>query len=116
MELVIGGAYQGKLTWAMAAYGIAPEEVCDLAHGDPQEGFRCYTHLEALTLRDDAPERWLPLLSGGVVVCREIGCGVVPTEPEQRQWRERHGAFLQRLARDACHVTRVFCGLAEALK
>ena len=116
MRLVIGGAYQGKLTWAMQEYDISAAEVCDLAREDPRPGCRCYTHLEALTKRDDAPERWLPLLENSVVISREIGCGVVPMEAFKRLWRERHGALLQQLAKKAERVTRVLCGLAEELK
>ena len=33
MNLVIGGAYQGKLTWAVAQYGWKQEELLDLAKG-----------------------------------------------------------------------------------
>lgn len=116
MKLVIGGAYQGKLTWAMREYGIAPEEVCDLAQREPAPGFRCYTHLEALTKHDGSPERWLPLFEDAVLISREISCGVVPMDREERQWRERHGAFLQSLAQRAQRVTRVFCGLTEEMK
>ena len=116
MRLVIGGAYQGKLTWTMHEYDIPPAEVCDLAREDPRPGCSCYTHLETLTKRDEAPERWLPLLENSVVISREIGCGVVPMETFERQWRERHGTFLQQLARKAERVTRVFCGLTEELK
>lgn len=50
------------------------------------------------------------------MISREIGCGVVPMEAFERQWRERHGTFLQQLARKAERVTRVFCGLTEELK
>lgn len=34
MELVIGGAFQGKLTWALRHYGLTMADVCDLAAGD----------------------------------------------------------------------------------
>ena len=51
MELVIGGAFQGKLTWALQHYGLTMADVCDLAAGDPVPGKKCYWHLEALTRR-----------------------------------------------------------------
>ena len=38
MELVIGGAFQGKLTWALRHYGLTMADVCDLAAGDPVPG------------------------------------------------------------------------------
>ena len=116
MQLVLGGAYQGKLTWTLKEYRIAQEEVLDLALHDPAPGYRCYTHLEALTRRDENPQRWLPLFASAVVVSREIGSGIVPLDPAERAWRERHGAMLQTLAAQAQRVTRVFCGLTEELK
>lgn len=33
MKLIIGGAYQGKLTWAVEQFGLAPDTLCDLAQG-----------------------------------------------------------------------------------
>ena len=116
MHLIIGGAYQGKFTWVTETYHIALGDVLDLAQHDPAPGYRCYTHLEALTRRDEHPERWLPALESAVVIAREIGGGIVPLDPAERAWRERHGAMLQTLAARAERVTRVFCGLTEELK
>lgn len=112
MILVIGGAWQGKLTWAIKQWKIGPDGLCDLAQGYVP-GKQCYYHLEALT-RAGLP---LPAFEkGAVVISREVGCGVVPMDPEERLWRERHGAALQQLSRQAEQVFRVFCGLAEVLK
>ena len=47
---------------------------------------------------------------------REVSGGIGPMDGEERAWRERHGTFMQELARRADHVTRVFCGLTEGLK
>lgn len=116
MQLVLGGAYQGKLTWAMKEYHIAQDEVLDLASHDPAPGYRCYTHLEALTRRDLNPRQWTELFASAVVISREIGGGIVPLDAAERAWRERHGAMLQTLAARAQRVTRVFCGLTEELK
>ena len=33
MVLLIGGAYQGKLTWAVEQFGLVPDTLCDLAQG-----------------------------------------------------------------------------------
>lgn len=30
MKLIIGGAYQGKLTWAVEQFGLTPDMLCDL--------------------------------------------------------------------------------------
>ena len=116
MELILGGAYQGKLTWAAAAYDLPPDSLCDLAASDPAPGARCYYHLEALTRRCGDCTAFLPLFENAVVISREVGAGVVPLDAEERAWRERHGALLQLLAARAQHVTRIFCGLPEVLK
>ena len=66
MDLIIGGAYQGKLTLAAREYGLTPGDICDLAAGAPVPGARCYVHLEALTRRQEATGGGpLPLLTGG---------------------------------------------------
>ena len=116
MELVIGGAFQGKLTYALEKYGLTAADVCDLAHGDPLPGYRCYRHLEALCRRNVDITPFLPLLQDAVVIARQVNGGIVPMDGQERAWRERYGLQLQQLAKKATHVTRVFCGLAEELK
>ena len=114
MLLILGGAYQGKLSWAQARFGWRPEDLCDLAAGYVP-GKKCYYHLEALTRLDpmpDAPD----LMRADAVIAREIGSGVVPLDAAERRWREVHGAVLQGLAARAEHVSRIFCGLEERLK
>lgn len=31
MDLIIGGAFQGKLSYALKRYGLTEKDVCDLA-------------------------------------------------------------------------------------
>lgn len=116
MDLIIGGAFQGKLTWALAHYGLTMEDVCDLAAEEPVPGKKCYWHLEALTRRDADAARYLPLFENAVVITREVGGGIVPMDGHERMWRETHGTLVQRLAGEARHVTRILCGLTEVLK
>ena len=116
MELVIGGAFQGKLTWALQHYGLTMDDVCDLAAAPPAAGKKCYCHLEALSRREADLTPYLPLLQDAVVICREVSGGIVPMDGQERAWRERHGILMQELAARADHVTRVFCGLTEVLK
>ena len=51
-----------------------------------------------------------------VVVCDEIGCGVVPLDPTEREWREVTGRICCKLAEKAERVDRIFCGLNMRLK
>ncbi len=124
MKLIIGGAYQGKLSYAVEKYGFSQEELCDLASGFPAKEYSCYYHLEALTMRaakeglsaDEIIKRLVPYMENAVIISREIGCGIVPIDPGYRLYREIHGMVLGRLATEASSVARVFCGLAKELK
>ena len=51
-----------------------------------------------------------------VFISDEIGSGIVPMDPEERAWRERHGALVQKIAAQSKCVVRIFCGLEEVLK
>ena len=68
MDLIIGGAFQGKLAYALETYGLTESDVCDLAVCDPAPGYRCYRHLEALSRREPDAERYLPLFENAVVI------------------------------------------------
>lgn len=118
MKLILGGAYQGKATWAAENWNISE-------FGDfPAEGRQGQCHLErfsrACTEEGKDPvaeaEALRPLWENCVLISREIGCGVVPMDPMERQWREDHGRLLRYFAREAEAVVRVFCGLPEVLK
>ena len=51
-----------------------------------------------------------------VVVAAEVGCGVVPLDPDQRSWRERVGRAVCLLAEQAESVVRLVCGIPVVLK
>lgn len=51
-----------------------------------------------------------------VVVCTEVGAGVVPIDPEERAFREAAGRLAVALAKRARCVVRVVCGLPQVLK
>ena len=124
MELIIGGAYQGKLTWAVKEKGFDASGLFDLSEGFPTCAFSCFYHLEALSRRaveeglsaDEMLDRLAPFIENSIVISREIGSGIVPMDAFERLWREQHGRLLAMLASRADRVTRIFCGLAEVLK
>ena len=51
-----------------------------------------------------------------VILCDEVGCGVVPMEKKERDWRERVGRTCCVLAEQAERVERLFCGIPTVLK
>ena len=106
MDLIIGGAYQGKCTFAAEKYRLTAADICDLATDAPAPA-RCYVHLEALTRRGEAAEALPLLLAAEAVISREIGSGVVPMDAGERAWRERHGRLLRRLAQQAGRMSHL---------
>ena len=119
MILILGGAWQGKLTWAASHGMVGP--VFDLKDGWPEAPVRCCRqldkfHVEGSETAQQVLDRLLPLTRDAFVISREIGSGVVPLDAAERRWREVHGAVLQGLAARAEHVSRIFCGLEERLK
>ena len=59
---------------------------------------------------------WLERWQNAVLITQEVGCGLVPVTPQQRQLREAVGRFNRLLAECAETVERVCCGLGMRLK
>ena len=78
MILIIGGAFQGKLAYALKAYNLTENDVCDLAVSHPEPGYKCYWHLEALSRRNNDITRFLPLFEDAVVIARQVNGGMCP--------------------------------------
>ncbi len=51
-----------------------------------------------------------------VFLCDELGNGIVPIDPDERQWREVVGHILRAIADEANEVLRIFCGIPEVIK
>ena len=51
-----------------------------------------------------------------ILICDEIGNGIVPMEAEERIYRERTGRILEQLAAQADEVVRVVCGIGQRIK
>lgn len=51
-----------------------------------------------------------------IMICDEIGNGIVPIEAEERIYRERTGRILEQLAAQADEVVRVVCGIGLKIK
>ncbi|WP_417281216.1 bifunctional adenosylcobinamide kinase/adenosylcobinamide-phosphate guanylyltransferase, partial [Clostridioides difficile] len=45
-----------------------------------------------------------------IITSNELGCGIVPLDPEDRDWREVSGRASVRLARTSKEVYRMVCG------
>jgi len=120
MDLIIGGAYQGKLAYAREQFHLTDDDlgVCSRETG-ADFSRRCLVRFEEYVLwalRNGTDGTLPPLRDDAVVLCRDLFCGVVPADAETRAWREAAGRTLAALAARADTVTRVFCGLPQRLK
>lgn len=57
-----------------------------------------------------------PLREDAVVICNEVGLGIVPVDPVERMYREVTGRICCRLAARAVSVERVQCGIPMRIK
>lgn len=119
MDLLLGGAYQGKLEHARNTFAVSDEDVCTCAwDAEPDWSKRCLEHLERYVMycvkNGLTPER--KYRPDAVLLCDDIFCGIVPMDPVDRAWREETGRYLSRLSADAESVTRLFCSLPMKLK
>lgn len=124
MEMIIGGAYQGKTDYAKEQYPdlnwvsgeLASESELMKAQGvlDFQE----YIRRELKEGRDvsDLAERIIAGDPKLVIVSQEVGYGVVPVDAFDRKYREAVGRVCTKLAAYSSRVTRVVCGIGTVIK
>ncbi len=115
MTLIVGGAGQGKLAFALKHLGPETEVSRDPARPAPvvaglEEWLRNHP------ADDPALEALLQARPDVIILCREVGGGVIPMGREEREWRERVGRVCCALAARAECVIRLYCGIPMILK
>ena len=122
MELIFGGAYQGKTQYAANKYDLKDEEIFTCEGAALSKDARCIRHLErfaracteaGLDVREEFARR---SPRACVLIADDISCGIVPLDRLERAWREASGRLLSSLAAQADTVTRIFCGLPLEVK
>lgn len=131
MILIIGGFAQGKLhyvkqryvhcedgrevtvldgTLALPAKTGAGQVIVNHLHRYIREQLRQGTDPEAMI------ENFGKEHPDCILICDEIGNGIVPMEAEERTYRECTGRILEGLAAQADEVVRVVCGIGQKIK
>ena len=125
MDLIIDGAYQGKLEYARKKYSLTDKDIYICSENeDISFDRRCVSAIQEYTLycvhgsinatevfrtrRDE----W----KNSILICEDTFCGVVPLGADMRAWREMTGRLCAYLSLEADSVTRIFCGLEQKLK
>lgn len=114
MVLIVGGSAQGKLAFARRELGVAAWS--DGTLGEAGCVYGLHRAIRALPEPRGALASWLAAHPDGVVICDEVGCGVVPLDRDERAWRELVGRICCELAEQAAAVYRVCCGMGVRLK
>ena len=108
MILIIGGSFQGKEAFAKRLAGKGDTLVLNY-HNTLRQAF-----LEGRDI--DAEIQEFLKKKPELVTMDEIGCGIIPMERIEREFREAAGHAGQLLAKEADQVYRVICGIPERIK
>lgn len=123
MIFIFGGAYQGKLDYALENFDI--ETVCDCSDGSAPDfakdaiyGLESFVRecaregRDAVELFRQSREQW----QDRVLIMTDVSGGIVPIDAGTRKYREMNGRTMTYLAGEADQVIRVFCGIGKKVK
>lgn len=120
MDLILGGAAQGKLRYALARYGLEMRDVSDGVLGEARMVNHLHLAVRAMLARGEDAEAQLRAYFDAhpntVFLCDEVGCGLVPVDAFERQYRDVVGRVCCMAAERSENVIRIFCGLPMVLK
>ena len=124
MKLIIGGAFQGKLDYAKKLYPDTEwtdGSACALEEIATCSAMNCFhlfvrRWLEAGRTKEELIDTVLKKNSGILIVCDEVGCGLVPVDAFEREYREAAGRICTAFADRADRVDRVVCGIGMRIK
>ena len=110
---MVGGRANGKKQFVIEQLGYREDQIASAQLDDRP----VLSDLHKLIESDEQIDSLFPLLlTKEVVICDEVGCGVVPVDPVERKWRDAVGRLSAKLAQEATEVFRVQVGLATKLK
>lgn len=124
MRLVIGGYAQGKLDYVLGNCGFEGYVLQDGTLPKDMDRPVIINHFHRWVKQRIAeggcPEKeifgFLEHQDDCIIICDEIGNGIVPDDRLEREYRERTGRILIGLAARAERVERVICGIGQRIK
>ncbi len=140
MILIVGGAWQGKLAFALdLAKKMDPTDAPEWKNKKKEEykiaegsrdsfdaAVKCriihglHAYIRRLLKEGKNVEDFLSAVRQQnphvIITSNELGCGIVPVDPLDREWREVSGRASVSLARTSEEVYRMVCGIASQIK
>lgn len=113
MILIVGGEGSGKRNFAQSL-GYRAEDMADACLDTRPVIF----HTERLIFAnpDTVDALYETLLTKQVIICDEVGSGVIPIDRTERLGREAVGRLCILLAQEADAVVRMVCGIPTVIK
>ncbi len=129
MIFIIGGAYQGKLEYALDLFNLKEDDVANCLNADKNDictkpviyNFHLLIKrlLEEYKESSKVKEEVNAILAknpNAVIISNEIGYGVVPIDKFDRQYRELTGRISCEVVKNSSEVHRVVCGIGTIIK
>jgi adenosylcobinamide kinase/adenosylcobinamide-phosphate guanylyltransferase len=129
MKLIVGGAWQGKYSYAIQLANIEMDDKNQVAEGasSPYKAALEYRiihnfheYVRRLLKEEKDPDEFiLSILENNpevIITINELGCGIVPEDPFDRRWRECAGRAVVKLAKHSGEVYRMVCGIPARIK
>lgn len=124
IKIVTGGAFQGKRKYAMECYpelNWSSGADCSLDKvgiWEAVDQFHLFVRrwLEAGRGKEQLLEAIGDENRNLVIVSDEIGCGLVPVDAFEREYRETVGRIMTELTAKAVRADRVICGIGQRIK
>ena len=126
MVLITGGSFQGKLDYALALTGLLRTQVtegenCSLESLCNIKILNNFHEIIKRRLRneEEITQFVQQLIRDNpeiIIIVNEIGCGLVPMDSFERNYRETTGRMCCELAKQAKQVYRVVCGIGRMIK
>lgn len=126
MELIIGGAYNSKLNFALKYYNLKQDDLHNGAECSFDEAFsrKGIYNLHLLIKRmiisgiNDYNKIIEKIFASNIeiIICTEVGSGIVPVDKIDNQMREYTGRILSILSEKSTRVIRVYYGIPSVIK
>lgn len=111
MTLVVGGSFQNKYEWAQQRYD--EKFIWNDFHLFVKSQLENGRSAEEIQASVDKRLRENPET---VIISDELGCGIVPFDPKDREYRELTGRLLCNIAEKSDNVYRIVCGIGQKIK
>lgn len=122
MIFIIGGRFSGKSNYVHKIYNVSEKTVIDgeKAELDKLKIYNVIFNIDILIKKhihiEGLDKLILNNLRADIITGNEIGCGVVPLDCNDRQWRDITGRIYCSLANKSDTVIRIIAGLPQTIK